>query len=327
MKKYAVIAVLTCLFPGWLLAKSQDAQGQWAFSKVTKIKVSGVSGDIVIRPVDHKTGKVELRSDVHPEGSFRAEVEQKGNTLYISEKWRDSSSGAVEWIIYLPSQKQAPRIQISNASGDLDCDGVAARIRFETASGDVELNDVALGDDSDMNTASGDFKMENMTITEGASFSTASGDFILEDVTIQDGCRFSTASGDVRCMNCKCTGSVEFSTASGDVVVRDTELAGPSEFSSASGNVKMYLDELPREDIRASSASGNVLLDVENFGRDFTLVLIKRKDKGRLSCPFKYTDEDTFEDYHIYEKKIVERGSGVPEIKLKTASGKVTVRD
>jgi hypothetical protein len=102
---------------------------------------------------------------------------------------------------------------------------------------------------------------------------------------------------------------------------------GDGGFSSASGDVELYFSELPNIDVSASSASGKVLLDVGAFGRDFTLILIKREDKGRISCPFDYTDETTFEDYHVYEKKIVKRGSGRPEIKLRTASGKVIVKD
>jgi hypothetical protein len=89
----------------------------------------------------------------------------------------------------------------------------------------------------------------------------------------------------------------------------------------------MHFDTLPKDDLSASSASGDVYLSVADFGDDFTLILIKREDKGRISCPFKYTSEETFKDHHTYEKKIVKRGSGRPEIELRTASGKVVVKD
>ena len=117
------------------------------------------------------------------------------------------------------------------------------------------------------------------------------------------------------------------SSASGDVVIRDTELRGWSEFSSASGDVSLHFETLPQHDMSVSSASGRVVLEVDDFGDNFTLVLIKREDRGRVSCPFDYTSEDTFEDYHLYEEKIVKRGFGQPEIKLRTASGRVIVKD
>ncbi|NIO27849.1 MAG: DUF4097 family beta strand repeat protein [Candidatus Latescibacteria bacterium] len=328
MRKCCVLVLVICLSAGWLFVMTASAKGQWSFSGVTKIKIKGVSGDVTIRPADGKDIILKLHEEVYPEGSFTPQVEQDGNSLIIEEKWRGrNTSGDVDWTIYLPKKGKEILIQISNASGDLDCNGIGAKIRYETASGDVELAEMDLGNGSSFNTASGDFSIEAMGITEGARFSTASGDFILEGLTIADGCRFSTASGDIKCIKCKCGDDVEFSTASGDVVMEDCELRGESEFSSASGDVSVYLSRLPKSDLSASSASGRVVLDVDDFGDDFTLVLIKRKQKGRISCPFEYTSEETFEGHHTYEKKIVKRGSGKPHIELRTASGRVIVKD
>ena len=88
----------------------------------------------------------------------------------------------------------------------------------------------------------------------------------------------------------------------------------------------LYLETVPENDLSASSASGDVLLDIEDFSGDCTLILIKRQDKGRITCPFDYTDEETFKDYHVYEKKTIQRGSGGPVLELRTASGKVKVK-
>jgi DUF4097 and DUF4098 domain-containing protein YvlB len=316
------------LLGGSFLSTPCYADEEWAFSDVAKIKIRGVSGDVTVLPAKGKDGLVKLHADVSPRESFHPEVEQKGSTLYIEEKWRgDNTRGTVEWTIYLPQQKKAPRIQVSNASGDLGCDGISARIRYDTASGDCELTSVELLEGSRFSTASGDGTFEDMTISESTEFSTASGDLEFNNTTIEESCQFSTASGDIRCIDCKFMDDAAFSTASGDVTVRDSRFLGRSEFSSASGDVSISLSDLPGEAFAASTASGNIMLDVEDFGENFTLVLIKRKNKGRISCPFKFTDEETFEDYHVYEKKIVTRGSGYPEIELRTASGKVTVRD
>jgi len=328
MRKCIMLVTLVFVLVGCVSGMAWSEFEEWEFSAVTRIKVDGVSGDIIIRPADGNAGLVELRADVYPRRSFRPEVEQDGNTLYVKEKWRgESSSGDVEWTIYLPERAEPPRIWISNASGDLDCRSITARIDLETASGDIVLSRVKLEEGSELNTASGDFVIENMTVTEWAEFSTASGDFELEDLTMEEGCRFSTASGNIKCRDCRCMEDVELSSASGDVIIRDTELLGFSEFSSASGDVSLYFGHLPKHDLSASSASGKVLLEVADFGDDFTLILIRREDRGRISCPFDYTSEETFEDYHIYERKTVKRGSGWPEIELRTASGKVIVRD
>jgi DUF4097 and DUF4098 domain-containing protein YvlB len=187
---------------------------------------------------------------------------------------------------------------------------------------------VTLGEDSKFNTASGDYKVRDMTIGEDTKFNTASGDVDLEDLVIEEGASFNTASGDIVITNCKIEDDASFNSASGNVEADNIELTGEAEFSSASGDVELQFDRLPKHDFTASSASGDVTLKVDDYGKNFTLVLIKRKDKGRISCPFDYTDEEEFErGRDEYVSKIVKRGSGKPVITLRTASGKVTVKE
>jgi len=327
MSKQAVRFAVILLSIFALTATIIHADESFEFSGVTKIKFEGVSGDIIVRQGDSKTGMVELQSDVYPSRSFRPEVEQDGKTLYIEERWRrGSSEGDIQWTIILPQGEKPPKITASTASGDLDCRDVSARFRFNTASGQIELTGVSLVEGSSFNTASGDVILEDMTVDEGSEFSTASGDVLLDNLTIREDCGFSTASGDVRAT--RCSGYFDLSTASGDVVVKRCDLAGYNSFSSASGDVFVMLDKLPDGDLKASTASGKVVLDVDDFGDDFTLVMVKRENRGRISCPFDYTSEDLFEDHDdYYEEKIVERGSGGPEIFLRTASGSVIVKD
>jgi len=327
MKRFAIATVAVCLIAVTVIAAAGEQSDEWDLSGITKIKLDGVSGDIIIRPAEGRTGRLELRAHVRPEDSFSPVVNQSNGTLKIKEKFRGNSNGDLEWTIYLPERGDPMRISIHTASGALECSGVKADISFETASGDIELEEVNLAEGSSFNTASGDFILNDMTITEDCSFNTASGDFELENLVIEEGCTFSTASGDIKCSGCKCEDDVDFSSASGNVVVKDSRLRGMGDFSSASGDVSMHFAELPEGDLSASSASGDVYLAVDDFGDDFTLILIKRQGKGRISCPFEYTSEETFEDYHTYEKKIVKRGSGRPEIELRTASGKVVVKD
>jgi DUF4097 and DUF4098 domain-containing protein YvlB len=144
-------------------------------------------------------------------------------------------------------------------------------------------------------------------------------------VEIGEDVSFSTASGDVMCDNCR--GSLELSSASGDVVVKNSSIGGFGKFSSASGDVRLHLDEIPRDGLSASSASGDVVLD-GNFGRDYTLVMSAREDKGRIVNPFETTSRRTYrEGRYTYEEEVVEQGSGGPEIRLHTSSGTVVVKN
>jgi DUF4097 and DUF4098 domain-containing protein YvlB len=317
---------------GWIAGMAQPAVANenhsWEFTEVGFIELDGISGDVILRPAEGESGIVEMDSNVYPEKNFRAEVEQRGDALYIEEKWKGgSSSGNVAWYIYVPSSTDGLKIHISTTSGNLDGREVSAKIKFDTASGDVSLTRMKLQRGSDFDTASGDYEITDMTVPEGTEFNTASGDLELVNLLIEEDCEFSTASGDIDCKRCQCEQSLKLDTASGDVNMRDCELFGECSLSSASGDVSVYLDKLPQHDLYASTASGNVLLAAQDFGEDFTLVLIKREDKGKISCPFSFTSEETFENHHTYERKTVERGSGRPEIELRTASGRVTVRD
>jgi DUF4097 and DUF4098 domain-containing protein YvlB len=306
-----------------LLVSVPAVAQDWEFSGIDTIELEGVSGDITILSSRGGGVQVELESNIR-RGRMEPSVEQRGGTLQIKEDWgHGNSSGEVHWTLYIPGGEH---LDLATASGDLTAESVKARVEFSTASGDVRLRNVELERGSDLSTASGDYDIEDMRIAQGIGFSTASGDIELSHVEIDEDVSFSTASGDVACNDCR--GHLSLSTASGDVLVKNSSLEGLSEFSSASGDVELYLDELPHEGLSASSASGDVVLDSGDFGRNFTLVMTAREDKGRIVSPFRATSERTFRKGHnTYEEQVVEQGSGGPEIELSTASGSVVVKD
>ncbi|HZM16220.1 MAG TPA: DUF4097 family beta strand repeat-containing protein [Candidatus Krumholzibacteria bacterium] len=298
---------------------------EWSFTGVERIEIKGVSGDVVVRPATGKQVEVKLVAHVVPSDAFEPRVEQSGTSLRIDERWHGgSSSGSVEWTVLVPKGAADLRLAMDTASGDLDVEGIAARIDLDTASGDIICTDVQLGNSSDLSTASGDFTFKRVTLGSNCDLTTASGDFEFTDVDLGEGCDISTASGSIEVVGCK--GEMELSTASGDVVVENCQIEGRGEFSSASGDVRVRLDKLPAEELSASSASGDVSLKVADYGANFTLTLVKREDRGDIVCPFKFTSERTYEDHHVYEEKVVQRGTGGPEVWLKTASGSVIVR-
>lgn len=328
MRRFNVSMLAALLLVAGLSAMNAQAQQKWDFSEVTKIKFEGISGDIWITQGTGSAGTVEVDADVYPQRSFRAEVEQDGRVLYIEERWKGhNSQGDVKWTIELPQTDKAIRVNMSTASGSLRCEGkLNVQLRFNTASGGIDLAAVTLTEGSSFNTASGDINLSDMELSEGNEFNTASGNVFLENLTIGEGCGFSTASGDVIAENCR--GEFELSTASGDVRVRDCELTGWCSFSSASGDVSVSLDKLPDRGLKASTASGRVVLDCGDFGDNFSLVMVKRENRGRISCPFEITSEDYYEEWdNMWEEKTVTRGSGKPEILLSAATGSIIVKN
>ena len=305
------------------------AQGQqssrWTLSGVERIEIEGVSGDLIVERALGPVLELALRYDVRPEGAFRGELDQQGSTVRVEEHWSGGSSrGDVDWTLSVPASLE-PVIVMRSASGDLEASGVNARFRFRTASGNVSLDDMTVVSDSSFDTASGDYILTDLVVENDVEMETASGDIELDGVRAGEGFEISTASGEVTIENSE--GVLKGSSASGDVRVYETALDGPSRFRSASGHVIVRLDALRSYDLEASSASGNVRIDTA-FGDHFTLILIKRADRGRMTSPFAVTSERTFRrNDRLYIEQTVSRGSGTPEIRLQTASGSSVVRD
>lgn len=295
----------------------------WSFDNVGRIDIDGVSGDVIVRAGSGSSVRVVLEDTVSPDDSFQAEVDLSGSTLRVRERWgRGSSSGSVRWMLEVPAGADL-EISVDTASGDLEASGVNARFDFSTASGDVVLSDMTLTSGSRFSTASGDLELTDVTVTDYVDMSTASGNVELTRVNASDRFSASTASGDVIIEGSQ--GELDASTASGNVRVRGN-LTGPSEFSSASGDVDVVHEATVEHDIEASSASGDVTFE-GTFGGNFTLVMTKRVDRGRIDSPFEATSQEEFErNGQTYVRQTVVRGSGDPEIRLDTASGSIRVR-
>ncbi len=325
-RQHVAIGILAIITIVMGTAGAQIEQGsEWTFSGVDRIEIEGLSGDLTVERASGSELELALRSNVRPDGAFVGEVDQQGSTVRVNERWSGSSSrGNVEWVLSVPASLE-PMIVMKSASGSLEASGVEASFRFRTASGDVRLADMTVASGSTFDTASGDYALNDLVIGDDVQMETASGDVDLDGVRAGEGFDFSTASGEVTIENSG--GVLEGNTASGDVRVSETALDGPSRFSSASGNVIVTLDDLGSYDLEASSASGDVRIDT-TFGDDFTLILVKREDRGRITSPFTVTSQRTFlrNEQSFIEQKIV-RGSGSPEIRLRTASGSIVVRD
>jgi len=155
----------------------------------------------------------------------------------------------------------------------------------------------------------------------------ASGDISFEEFEAKF-IETESASGKIS-VNSVGTKELVLSNASGKIFVEDAEIDKEGEMSSASGEVKLYLPHLPSKRLEASSASGDVVLKVPPFGKNFSMTLMKRADKGKIKCPFEYTEKETIRlhknDRYLTDRYLVKRGKGGPDIKLRTASGTIKI--
>ena len=217
-------------------------------------------------------------------------------------------------------------LETESASGEVSANSLTAKeFELSTASGDIELDDCKV-DFVKANTASGRITTRSVEAEE-LDLSTASGRIVMEDCQAKI-IETSSASGRISA-GAVTAEEVELSTASGRIILEDSDIQELAEASCASGDVEIHLAHLPSRRLEASSASGDVDLEVPQFGDNFTMVLTKRADRGRIKCPFEYTDKETFRlnrnDDYLMDRYLVQRGEDGPEIELSTASGTIRI--
>lgn len=343
MRRGMVVTVLAlALFVALGYAETASAEEVTkTFGGITKVELSSVSGDCVVKTHRSDEVIVELFYDVDPEGTFEYEMKESGKTLVLKEKWKKRkgerhhyTSGEIIWTLTVPADTE---IEFSTASGDIIASGLTKSIEASTASGDIVLEDMKA--DVDISTASGDADLVNLN--GDIEISTASG-----DITIKNSggdIELSTASGDIKAAGV--SGEVDLGAASGDISISDSKgtfdvgcasgdievkgvtIKGESEFSVASGSVEVSLAETCEYDLELSSASGNVTLDYNGNDVKGFFEFTAHKRRGKISCPFDFDKEEEFEEGdETYVRKSFSRGGSTPEIELSTASGKAVLK-
>ncbi len=294
----AVIVLLAML-----LMTGTSIAGEWKelhkeFSAKKTLDISTTSGDCIIKQGSADKIIVDVKYNVRPEKAFEPDFKDRSGTLKIKERWSGSSSGDVIWTIQVPKEIE---------------------IEFSTASGDLTVTDAV--NDINASTASGDITLEN--VKGSFDISTASGDVDADE--IEGEIEISTASGEIKIKDSK--GMFELSCASGDVQAERIIIEDVSTFSTASGDVEVSLAKSTEHDLELSAASGDVRLEYNGNNMKGYFELSAKKRSGSISSSVKFDGEDEFERHgRTYVKKYFTAGSKEPEIRLSTASGKVTLK-
>lgn len=318
----------------------------FTFEDIHSIEIETISGSIRIIPGDESMFMVELINDLDEPELLDPEVEAKDGELYIEENFMGNNvRGETHWTIYLPPKVNLLSIECNSASGSMALEEFEAKfIQTESASGRITAKSIRAGE-LDLSTTSGRITLEDCE-ADLIKTNSASGRITAKSIRAEE-LDLSTASGKINVEDCKAdfiktssasgkisvdsVGAKELvlSNASGKILVEDAEIDEEGEMSSASGDVNLYLLYLPSKRLEASSASADVFLKVPRFGKDFSMTLMKRADKGKIKCPFEYTEKETIRlhknDRYLTDRYLVKRGKGGPEIKLSTASGTILI--
>jgi DUF4097 and DUF4098 domain-containing protein YvlB len=318
----------------------------FTFEGIHSIQIETVSGNITITSGEADKLTVELINDLDDPDQLDPELDADDGELSIEENFIGRNvRGETHWTVYLPKSAELRSVECHTASGDMLFEGFkAGYIETESASGEVSVNSLG-AKELDFSTASGDITLEDSEV-DFIKANTASGRISANSLRGKE-IKLSTASGKIEVQDCDAkimetsTASgrisvglvtaeeLELSAASGRIIVEESDIKELAEMSAASGDVEIHLSHLPSRRLEASSASGDVDIEVPQFGDNFTMVLTKRADRGRIRCPFEYTEKETIRlhkhDDYLTDRYLVQHGEGGPEIELSTASGTLRV--
>jgi DUF4097 and DUF4098 domain-containing protein YvlB len=294
LSRFVIFFVAMVVASGPLLA--YDRTETFEFEDVQSIHVKTVCGGLEIVPGEESKFVVVVENRLDDPRLFKRRVETSRGRLLIDEDFLGRSvHGGTQWTIYVPKSAKLQSVEFSTASGAFSLEQVdAGLVETDIASGSVHINSVH-AQEFDLSTASGSIEIEDCQVdqidAESASgsvearnvkarkleLSTASGEV---DIRLCDAVRIkaSSASGDVRVESVN-GNQMDLSSASGSVVMRDCRVDESAEMSCASGDVQARLSRLPSDLLHASTASGDVLLEVDDFGESFTMTLTKRAEK------------------------------------------------
>jgi DUF4097 and DUF4098 domain-containing protein YvlB len=281
----------------------------FTFEGINSVNIQTVSGNIRICSGNESELVVELKNDLEKPEMLSPEVKEDNGELSIEEHFRGNNvRGEIFWTVYVPPLAILKTIKCHSASGDMQFERIKVDfIKTESASGNVAVDS---------------FHAREF------EFSTASGSISVKDCGV-DFIDANSASGDIS-FNSVIAKELKLSVASGSITVEDCDIEELGELSSASGDVELFLPDLPSERLEASSASGDVVLKVPQFGENFSMTIEKRAGKGRVKCPFEFTEKETIRyhenDDYPRDRYLVKRGKGKPEIALKTASGTIRIQ-
>ena len=302
-----------------------DRTQTFEFEDIQSIDVKTVCGGLEIVPGDKSQFVVILENRLdHPE-QLDPQVEASRGRLSIEEDFSGRRvRGGTQWTVYVPRSADLRSVEFSTASGGFTLDGVNVNyVETDIASGGVSIRSVK-AKELDLSTASGAIEIEDSEI-DVVEARSASGGVAAENVKSEE-LHLSTASGTATIELCRAD-YLKASSASGRVEVRSVS-GTEMDLSNASGRIRVKDCDI-EESIEMSCASGDVTLEVTDFGEDFTLTLTKRTDRGRIKCPFDYTDKETVRlnrwDDHLTDRYLVRRGTGGPDIELSTSSGTIRV--
>ena len=251
-----------------------------------------------------------------PADKFTATLSEEDNLLRLREEFFSLARSQTEWTIEAPPQTQ---FRIHSASGDIILTELTGPIEVESVSGDIKVRGTT--GRLALKTATADIDLANCV----GDITAETGSGLIKAQTLDGTLHFTTNSGPIKSKDL--SGQLSLHSNSGDISAAALHATGPGFFNTTSGDLAIGLAQAPAAEMTLQTVSGDAVLDYGGAPISGNFSFYAQVDRGEIIAPFSFDREEQHElEGHTYQLKSFSRTDDLPQILLRTDSGRAELR-
>ena len=286
------------------------------FTPKELIDIQLVSGSCRINAGPADAIHVRVVHRYGPADKFTATLSEEDNLLRLREEFFSLARSQTEWTIEAPPQTQ---FRIHSASGDIILTELTGPIEVESVSGDIKVRGTT--GKLALKTATADIDLANCV----GDITAETGSGLIKAQTLDGTLHFTTNSGPIKSKDL--SGQLSFYSNSGDISAAALRATGPGFFDTTSGDLAIGLAQAPAAEMTLQTVSGDAVLDYGGAPISGNFLFYAQVDRGEIIAPFSFNREEQHElEGHTYQLKSFSRTDDLPQILLRTDSGRAELR-
>lgn len=286
------------------------------FTPKELIDIQLVSGSCRINAGPADAIHVRVVHRYGPADKFTATLSEEDNLLRLREEFFSLARSQTEWTIEAPPQTQ---LRIHSASGDIILTELTGPIEVESVSGDIKVR--ATTGKLALKTATADIDLANCV----GDITAETGSGLIKAQALDGTLHFTTNSGPIKSKDL--SGQLSFYSNSGDISAAALRATGPGFFDTTSGDLAIGLAQAPAAEMTLQTVSGDAVLDYGGAPISGNFLFYAQVDRGEIIAPFSFDREEQHElEGHTYQLKSFSRTDDLPQILLRTDSGRAELR-
>ena len=286
------------------------------FTPKELIDIQLVSGSCRINAGPADAIHVRVVHRYGPADKFTATLSEEDNLLRLREEFFSLARSQTEWTIEAPPQTQ---FRIHSASGDIILTELTGPIEVESVSGDIKVRGTT--GKLALKTAAADIDLANCV----GDITAETGSGLIKAQALDGTLHFTTNSGPIKSKDL--SGQLSLHSNSGDISAAALHATGPGFFNTTSGDLAIGLAQAPAAEMTLQTVSGDAVLDYGGAPISGNFSFYAQVHRGEIIAPFSFDREEQHElEGHTYQLKSFSRTDDLPQILLRTDSGRAELR-